>query len=106
MTSDAVSYRLHPGLTERVESARNQLEQARTTWGNVEQTFRKRVLPEFTVTYARTQLVEAKKALKDAEGRRDEGKAAGSSDESWVDLEVGPGAGKRSGASTGSWETC
>jgi hypothetical protein len=89
-----VSYRLQPGLKEQHESAQEQLEQARTTWSNVEQTARKRVLPEATVSYARTKLDEAEKAFKNAAKRRDEGKRAGRSDESWIDLEASAGAGK------------
>jgi uncharacterized protein (TIGR03067 family) len=82
-----MSYKLQPGLKEQHESAQDQLRLAQTTSSNVEQTARKRVLPEFTVRHAMTKLVEAEKALKNAEKRRAEGKAAGSSEESHIDLE-------------------
>jgi RNA polymerase sigma factor (sigma-70 family) len=88
------SYTLVPGLREQVELAQERLEQARTTWSSVERTARKRVLPEATLIYSRTKLNEAEKRLKDAERQRDEGKTAGRSDESWIDTEAGPGAGK------------
>jgi RNA polymerase sigma factor (sigma-70 family) len=86
------SYRLQPCPTEQVESAQQRLQAARTIWSNVEQTGRKRVLPEFTVNYAKTKLDQAAIALRNAENRRAEAKAAGTSDESEIDMQARTGA--------------
>ncbi len=93
----AMSYTLDPGLREadgEVQSAEKQLEWVRIHRNRISRAASSRLVPEARLIDAKTQFSVAEPALRNAERRLDERRAAGSAEESRIDLEFGPGGGK------------
>jgi uncharacterized protein (TIGR03067 family) len=93
----AMSYTLEPGrkeADEQVESAEEQLKWHRLALSRIEQSVRKKLLPETSLIFAKKQVDFDEARLRNTERRRDERRAETTAQESRIDIEAAPGYGK------------
>jgi RNA polymerase sigma factor (sigma-70 family) len=96
-TVGATSYTLYPGLKEadeQVESAQERLEWNRIALHRLRQAASTKPVLEAILIDRKKAFDLAETALQNAESRRFERKAAGSDEESRIDMKAGPGEGK------------